>query len=142
MRKVPSAFMKGNMNIISHKQTTLSQETEGYNIPDSNNVSINDIEAAVEILGQKISAVLKSHNTANAQLSLFSYDDAVKKHDTLNAALEKSKLLCNEQQGEIARLRSRLDLLEQAHKSLKVQNSELQKRLNNIISSFDATLGS
>ena len=138
--------MKESIKVITeHEDCDITQESSRKRAASKKAVkySFNDIESALNILDSRLNKYIEKNNKpAEDQLSLFSFDDAAKKNNELNEELRKSKQLCNEQQGEIARLNSRLDLLEQAHKSLKIQNNDLQKRLSNIIGSFDATLGS
>jgi chromosome segregation ATPase len=112
-------------------------------VNDSALPEIRELEASLERLFSIINnLVAKKQPAKENQLSLFSYDNVANEHQAMSEELNHKRALCNEQQAEIARLRSRLDLLEQAHKSLKSQNSAISKRLTNILGSFDATLGS
>lgn len=76
------------------------------------------------------------------QPSLFGFDDmADQENQRLQNALEEKQADCDAKQAELTGLHARLSLLEEAHSSLKQHAQSLQNRLDNIIGSFDATLG-
>ncbi len=93
-------------------------------------------------LSNRLEHVQQQASPPDLQPSLFAFDAAASSQTALQKELDAKQEQCDAQHAEMQRLQEKLTVSEEAYRTLKMHADILQKRLDNILGSFDATLGS